>query len=339
MIKSPHRRRRATRPGAACASLLAEDPEVEVVGECADGDAAARGDREPSAGPRLPRRADAGHRRVRRRRQALGGDRCPRSSSSPHTTSTRCGPSRLRARLPAEAVRRDAFRPDARASEGAGRARSAAGHRAGVLALAREQARAAHLERMVIRSGGRVRLARAEEIDWIEAEGNYVRVARRRGVGALRETLAELEAQLDPRRFLAHPPLDDREPRPHPRAPPALPPRIPRRPEATARADAQPELPRPSSLLLGVGSRETREIDERGGKTPGVCRPFRLFRVFRVNPLRPSAARRRCADRRSPRPRQPPAGRRRPRLRPAPRGRLLHHSSAAASCSALPERR
>ncbi len=59
-----------------------------------------------------------------------------------------------------------------------------------------------HLERLVIKSGGRVFFLRTEEIDWIEAAGNYVRLHAGGEKHLLRETMSKLEAQLDPGKFL-----------------------------------------------------------------------------------------------------------------------------------------
>ena len=53
-------------------------------------------------------------------------------------------------------------------------------------------------ERFVIKSGGRVFFVRAEEIDWIEAAGNYVKLHVGNEAHLLRETMNSLEAQLDP---------------------------------------------------------------------------------------------------------------------------------------------
>jgi two-component system LytT family response regulator len=53
-------------------------------------------------------------------------------------------------------------------------------------------------ERFVIKSGGRVFFVRAEEIDWIEAAGNYVKLHVGAEAHLLRETMNALEAQLDP---------------------------------------------------------------------------------------------------------------------------------------------
>ena len=58
-----------------------------------------------------------------------------------------------------------------------------------------------YLERLVIKSGGRVFFLEAEEIDWIEAEGNYVSVHSGKKSHLLRETISSLEAQLDPKKF------------------------------------------------------------------------------------------------------------------------------------------
>jgi two-component system, LytTR family, response regulator len=54
---------------------------------------------------------------------------------------------------------------------------------------------------LAIRSGQRIVPVRTEEIDWVEAEGNYVRLHVGKTSHLLRETLASLEESLDPRRF------------------------------------------------------------------------------------------------------------------------------------------
>lgn len=58
-----------------------------------------------------------------------------------------------------------------------------------------------YLERLVIKSGGRVSFLDVEEIDWIEAEGNYVSVHSGKKSHLLREAIGSLEAQLDPKKF------------------------------------------------------------------------------------------------------------------------------------------
>ena len=71
------------------------------------------------------------------------------------------------------------------------------------LALLEEiKARSHHLGRLVIKAGGRVFFIKTEEINWIEAEGKYVRLHTGRESHLLREAIGSLEAQLDPEKFL-----------------------------------------------------------------------------------------------------------------------------------------
>lgn len=57
------------------------------------------------------------------------------------------------------------------------------------------------LERIIVRSGGRVFFLRADEIDWIEAAGNYVRLHAGSEDHLYRETMAGMEKKLDAKRF------------------------------------------------------------------------------------------------------------------------------------------
>jgi two-component system LytT family response regulator len=57
------------------------------------------------------------------------------------------------------------------------------------------------LERFVVKSGGRVFFVRSEEIDWIEAAGNYVKLHVGQDTHLFRETMNAVEAQLDPGTF------------------------------------------------------------------------------------------------------------------------------------------
>jgi two-component system LytT family response regulator len=59
-----------------------------------------------------------------------------------------------------------------------------------------------YLERLVIKSGGRIYFLETNDIDWIEAEGNYVSVHSGKKSHLLRETISSLESQLDPRKFV-----------------------------------------------------------------------------------------------------------------------------------------
>jgi two-component system LytT family response regulator len=56
-------------------------------------------------------------------------------------------------------------------------------------------------ERLVIKSGGRVFFVRTEDIEWIEAAGNYVRLHLKDQSHLFRETMNQMEARLDPERF------------------------------------------------------------------------------------------------------------------------------------------
>lgn len=72
-----------------------------------------------------------------------------------------------------------------------------------LLALLGElQDRKRRLERIVIRSGGRVSFLRTDEVDWIEAAGNYVELHVGKDSHLLRETMNKLESRLDTKRFL-----------------------------------------------------------------------------------------------------------------------------------------
>jgi len=59
-----------------------------------------------------------------------------------------------------------------------------------------------HLERLMIKSSGRVFFLRTAEIDWIEAEGNYLRLHVGKEAHLLRETMNRLASKLDPDKFL-----------------------------------------------------------------------------------------------------------------------------------------
>jgi two-component system LytT family response regulator len=59
-----------------------------------------------------------------------------------------------------------------------------------------------YLERLVIKSGGRVFFLNIQDIQCIEAQGNYVCVYDTTKHYLLRETISGLEQQLDPRQFL-----------------------------------------------------------------------------------------------------------------------------------------
>jgi two-component system, LytTR family, response regulator len=61
---------------------------------------------------------------------------------------------------------------------------------------------AAYTTRVVFKSKGRILFLPVEEIRWIGAEENYIRICTERETHLLRETMARFEAKLDPKTFL-----------------------------------------------------------------------------------------------------------------------------------------
>jgi two-component system, LytTR family, response regulator len=72
-----------------------------------------------------------------------------------------------------------------------------------ILSLLEElKAGSSYLERLVVKTKGRVFFLDVDDIHCVEAEGNYVRVCNGQKTYLLRETISGLESQLDPRKFL-----------------------------------------------------------------------------------------------------------------------------------------
>lgn len=67
--------------------------------------------------------------------------------------------------------------------------------------LAAKDNGAGEVERIPIKSNGRIILLKTGDIDWIEAEHNYVRLHTRGVTHLIRETMSALEAKLNSRRF------------------------------------------------------------------------------------------------------------------------------------------
>jgi two-component system, LytTR family, response regulator len=63
------------------------------------------------------------------------------------------------------------------------------------------QGRKQCIDRLVVRSGGRVLFLRVDELDWIESAGNYVKLHAGAEEYLYRETMSRMEASLDPSRF------------------------------------------------------------------------------------------------------------------------------------------
>ena len=81
--------------------------------------------------------------------------------------------------------------------------RGGAGLDARVLAMLQGlQPAAEYRDRFVVRTGSRFRVIRAGDVDWVEAADNYVRLHVGKEALLLRETMSELDRVLDPRRFV-----------------------------------------------------------------------------------------------------------------------------------------
>lgn len=57
-------------------------------------------------------------------------------------------------------------------------------------------------DRILIKSSGEIFFLKADEIDWIEAEGDYMKFHTAARSHLMRETMARLEARLDPKKFI-----------------------------------------------------------------------------------------------------------------------------------------
>jgi two-component system LytT family response regulator len=55
--------------------------------------------------------------------------------------------------------------------------------------------------RFLVKGDGQMYFVAVDDIDWVEAYGNYVRIHVGKGVHLIRETLGNIERQLDPARF------------------------------------------------------------------------------------------------------------------------------------------
>lgn len=67
--------------------------------------------------------------------------------------------------------------------------------------LAELRPRAEYAERLLVKGHERVLVVNVEDVDYVEAADNYVRLHTRSGRHLMRETIKAMEARLDPRRF------------------------------------------------------------------------------------------------------------------------------------------
>ena len=58
------------------------------------------------------------------------------------------------------------------------------------------------MERMIVKTGRNYRFIRLDDVQWIEAEGNYLRVYIGEDSFLIRETLRNLECKLDKDKFI-----------------------------------------------------------------------------------------------------------------------------------------
>ena len=58
-----------------------------------------------------------------------------------------------------------------------------------------------YLERLMVKSAGKIFFVRTAEVHWLEAEGNYIRLHLGGRSHLIRETMNNLETRLDPERF------------------------------------------------------------------------------------------------------------------------------------------
>jgi len=59
-----------------------------------------------------------------------------------------------------------------------------------------------YLERLAVKSGGKIIFLKTDEVTWIGAEGNYARLHAGKRSYLMRETMSNLESKLDPGRFI-----------------------------------------------------------------------------------------------------------------------------------------
>ena len=104
-------------------------------------------------------------------------------------------------------------------------------------------ARPPYLERLILRDGDRVVIQKVAEIDWIDADGDYVRVHVGKASLRIRETVKRLVRQARPRPVRAHPPLDHRQRGAHQGVAAVLPGRVRGAAARRHAAQAEPRLP------------------------------------------------------------------------------------------------
>jgi two-component system LytT family response regulator len=186
--------------------LLKEEPGIDVVGECADGEAAVLAIEEKAPDlvfldVQMP--AFNGFEVL----EAIGPERAPAvvfvtaydqyalRAFDVHALDYLLKPfPRPRFQQAVARARTEVMRGRAGETEDSGRR---------LLSLLQElRGEGKRLERLAVNTGGRVFFLRMEEVDWIESEGNYLRLHVGAELHLVRGTLKGLEARLDPERFV-----------------------------------------------------------------------------------------------------------------------------------------
>ncbi|HEX8832043.1 MAG TPA: response regulator [Longimicrobium sp.] len=146
-----------------------------------------------------------------------------------------------------------------------------------------------YLQRLVVPTGNRSVFVRTEEIDWIEAERNYIRLHAGGAVLPAAREPGPHRVRAGPGAVLPHPPLHHRERRPHPGRRIALGRRVPdgapRWDEAVLRPQLPPQRARPpgeGGLSRGVRtSRRPPATGRWAGHRPPRSRAARLWTTRR----------------------------------------------------------
>jgi two-component system LytT family response regulator len=101
-------------------------------------------------------------------------------------------------------ARLDARESEPHAAGEAGAARAAGTPMDAQLMAVLEELRAQrnYPERLIVKTGGRVFFVRVDDVDWVEASGNYVKVHAKGEAHLIRESMKNMEARLDPKRFV-----------------------------------------------------------------------------------------------------------------------------------------
>lgn len=191
--------------------LLATDPEIEVVGECRDGKAATAAIRDQAPelvflDVQMPELDGLGVLRdvPPERRPVVvfvtGYDRYALQAFEVHAVEYLLKPftdDRFREALSQAKlqVRRT------RMSE-LGREMASLAGEGGLPAADRNAPPTGYRNRLVVKTGGNVVLVPVEDIDWIDADGDYVRIHVGKASHTVRETMHHLETELDPARFV-----------------------------------------------------------------------------------------------------------------------------------------